>query len=432
MKKIGLLPRIGIAIVLGIVLGLVLPDAVTRIFVTFNGLFGNFLSFIIPLLIVGLITPAIAELGRGAGKWLGITAGVAYTSTILAGLYAFAVCMLLFPRMLEEGSFNEVANPEEGLLTSYFVVEMPPAFGVMTALVLSFVVGITLTLIEGETLQRSFVEFRAIIEKVISGVIIPLLPLYIFGIFLNMTAAGQVWAVITTFIGVILLVFALTIVMLLVQYTFVGLIAGKNPIRSLLTMLPAYATALGTSSSAATIPVTLRQTIAMGVRRPVASFVIPLCATIHLAGSTVKIVSFSLAVMFLTGIEVNVGVFIGFIFMLGITMVAAPGVPGGAIVTAAGLLTSMLGFTEPQVGLMIATYIAIDSFGTATNITGDGAIAMLIDKMAGSELEDAELVEDESGQLVRVTEDAEGRVTEEPVTGMTHSGEPDEWSTTRQ
>lgn len=163
-------------------------------------------------------------------------------------------------------------------------------------------------------------------------------------------------------------------------------IAGRNPLTSLRTMLPAYATALGTSSSAATIPVTLRQAIAMGVRKPIASFVIPLCATIHLAGSTVKIVSFSLAVMFLAGVQVNIPVFVGFIFMLGITMVAAPGVPGGAIVTAAGLLSSMLGFTEPQVALMIATYIAIDSFGTATNVTGDGAIAMIVAKISDGKL----------------------------------------------
>lgn len=429
MRKIGLLPRIGIAIVLGIVLGLFLPDAVTRVFVTFNGLFGNFLGFIIPLLILGLITPAISELGRGAGKWLAITAGVAYTSTVTAGLLAFAVSMALFPVMLEEGSFSEVANPEEGLLAAYFTVEMPPPFGVMTALLLAFVLGITLTIIEGETLERGFVEFRAIIEKVIAGIIIPLLPLYIFGIFLNMTAAGQVWEVITTFIGVILVVFAMTVVLLLLQFTLVGAVAGRNPIRSLLTMLPAYATALGTSSSAATIPVTLRQAIAMGVRRPVASFVVPLCATIHLAGSTTKIVSFSLAVMLLAGIEINVAIFIGFIFMLGITMVAAPGVPGGAIVTAAGLLSSMLGFTEPQVGLMIATYIAIDSFGTATNVTGDGAIALLIDKLAGAELDDAELIEDEEGRLVRVEVDEEGHVVEEEITGMAHPDDPDGWTT---
>ena len=404
LRKIGLLPQIGIAIVLGILLGLFVPDWIVRVFVTFNGLFGNFLSFIIPLIIVGLITPAISELGKGAGKWLGITAGIAYGSTIFAGLMAFGVSMLIFPQILEAGSFSEVGNPEDALLGAFFTVEMPPVFGVMTALVVSFVIGIGLTLLPTDTMHRGFVELRSIIEKVIASVIIPLLPLYILGIFMNMTAAGEVWKVVTTFIGVIVLVFALTIVLLLIQYSVAGAISGRNPFRALVTMLPAYATALGTSSSAATIPVTLRQALEVGVRRPVASFVIPLCATIHLAGSTTKITAFSLAVMFLSGQEVNVPVFIGFIFMLGITMVAAPGVPGGAIMTAAGLLTSMLGFTEPQVGLMIATYIAIDSFGTATNVTGDGAIAMVVDKLAGDELEDHHFEETPSGELVDVPE----------------------------
>lgn len=407
MKKPGLLVRILVAIVLGIALGLFLPDAVVRVFITFNGLFGNFLTFIIPLIIVGLITPAISELGKGAGKWLGITAGIAYGSTVLAGLMAFAVCMLVLPRILEEGSITDVADPEAGLLEPFFTVEMPLVFGVMTALLVAFVVGIGLTLLQTDTMHKGFVELRSIVEKVISAVIIPFLPLYVFGIFLNMTSAGQVWEVISTFIGVIVLVFLLTVVLLLAQYGTAGAITGRNPFRALRTMLPAYATALGTSSSAATIPVTLRQAVEAGVSRPVASFVVPLCATIHLAGSTVKIVSFSLAVMLLSGLDVSVGVFIGFIFMLGITMVAAPGVPGGAIVTAAGLLTSMLGFSEEMVGLMIATYIAIDSFGTATNVTGDGAIAMVVDKLSGDELHREHFVETAEGELVTVPDEGE-------------------------
>lgn len=393
VRSLGLLPRIGIAIVLGILAGLVFPDPLTRVFVTFNGLFGNYLSFVIPLIIMALITPAISELGRGAGKWLAVTGTIAYVSTILSGALAFAVCMMVFPRLLESRSFQQVGNPEDSLLKPFFEVEMPPVFGVMTALVLAFVLGIGMTLLRTDTLLRGFVEFRSIIEKVISGTLIPLLPIYIFGIFLNMTSSGQVWQVITTFLGVVVLVFALTVVVLLAQFGLAGAMWGRNPFTALKTMMPAYATALGTSSSAATIPVTLRQVLALGVRRPVASFVVPLCATIHLAGSTVKIVSFSLAVMYLSGVPVDVPQFVGFIFMLGITMVAAPGVPGGAIMTAAGLLTSMLGFTEPQVGLTIATYIAIDSFGTATNVTGDGAIAMIVDKLSGSQLEDREWAE---------------------------------------
>ncbi len=380
--RLGLLPRIGIAIVAGIVLGLFVPHWLTRIFVTFNAVFGQFLSFSIPLIIVGLITPAIASLGRGAGKWLAVTGGIAYLSTMIAGFLALGTGLLVYPHILRAGTISEQANPEDALLSPFFTVEIPPIFGVMTALVLAFVLGVGLTITKGKVLFDAAVEFRDIINRVIGKIIIPLLPLYIFGIILNMTVAGEVFRVIGTFLSIILIVFALTVVILLLQYAVAGAMKKQNPLSMLKTMLPAYATALGTSSSAATIPVTLRQAFKMGVSEPVASFVIPLCATVHLAGSTLKITSFALAIMYLSGTPINIGLMIGFIFMLGITMVAAPGVPGGAIVAASGLLTSMLGFSEPEVALMIATYIAIDSFGTATNVTGDGAIAAIVDRLS--------------------------------------------------
>lgn len=381
--KLGLLWRVLIAIVLGILGGLFFPAWLVRGFATFNGLFSNLLGFLIPLIIIGLITPAIAELGRGAGKWLGVTVAIAYGSTLFAGFLALGASMIAFPLMLRPGSFTPVENPEDALLTPYFTVEIPPVVGVMTALVLAFMVGVGITTLHSNALQRGFSEFRDIVNLVISKVIIPLLPLYIFGIFLNMTKAGQVVTVIGNFLPVVLYVFGLTVVLLLIQYGVAGAIARRNPITALGKMLPAYATALGTSSSAATIPVTLRSATKMGVSEPVAAFTIPLCATIHLAGSTVKITSFALAVMFLSGMPIDVPTLIGFILMLGVTMVAAPGVPGGAIVTATGILASTLGFSEAQVGLMIATYIAIDSFGTATNVTGDGAIALVIDRLSG-------------------------------------------------
>ncbi|MEL4504291.1 dicarboxylate/amino acid:cation symporter [Luteococcus sp. H138] len=383
-KRLGLLPKILIAIVLGIVCGLFFPTFLVRVFVTFNGLFGNYLGFVIPLIILGLIAPAISELGAGAGKWLAITTAIAYGSTLFAGFMGYAVSMAVLPRLLKGKTVVNVTNPEDSLLAPFFKVEMPPALQVMTALILAFLVGVALTVIKGDVIHRGLVEFRQIIELVIVKTIIPLLPIYIFGIFLNMTAAGEVYRVITTFLGVILMVFALTVILLLIQYSVAGAIAGRNPLKMLKTLLPAYATALGTSSSAATIPVTLRQTIQSGVSEPVASFVIPLCATIHLAGSTIKITCFSLAVMILYGMPIKTTVIIGFVMLLGIMMVAAPGVPGGAIMTATALLTSQLGFNEAQVGLMIATYIAIDSFGTATNVTGDAAIAHVVDTLSGN------------------------------------------------
>ncbi|MFC0359315.1 sodium:proton antiporter [Kytococcus schroeteri] len=378
----GLLPRIVLAIVLGILVGRIAPEALTRTVATFNGLFSNFLGFVIPLIILGLIAPAIGELGRGAGKWLALTAALAYGSTLFAGFLGYAVSSAVLPDLLRGRSTPQLGNPEDALLAPWFEIEMDPAFGVMTALLLAFTVGVGMTMIKGDTLQRGFEEFREIVNKVISGIIIPLLPVYIFGVFLNMTAAGEVWNVITTFSGVILLVFALTVALLLMQFGVAGAVSGRNPLVLLKNMLPAYATALGTSSSAATIPVTLRQSLKNGVSEPVASFVVPLCATIHLAGSTVKLTCFSMAVMMLSGMEVHPGTMVGFILLLGIMMIAAPGVPGGAVMAAVALMESNLGFNEAQVGLMIATYIAIDSFGTATNVTGDGAIAQVVDRLA--------------------------------------------------
>jgi len=195
---------------------------------------------------------------------------------------------------------------------------------------------------------------------------------------------------------VVITAFVLTIILLLLQYVIAGAIAKKNPIRLLKNMLPAYFTALGTSSSAATIPVTLQATRNNGVSEEVAGFTIPLCATIHLAGSTVKIVLFSTAVMMVTGIEIDPVQYFGFILMLGITMVAAPGVPGGAIMAAVGILQSMLGFDETAISIMIATYVAIDSIGTATNVTGDGAIAVAIDRFykKSEDIDDDAVAED--------------------------------------
>lgn len=386
LSRIGLLPRVLIAIVLGVLVGLVAPHWFVVAFATFNGIFSAFLGFIVPVLILALVAPAIGDLGRGAGKWLALTGGIAYGSTLFGGGMALVVCLLVYPLILTPGSFTEMSDPSSALTGPAFEIAMTPPFDVMAALLLAFVLGVGMTLMPKGTLHAGFVELRTIIERLVAAVIVPLLPVYIFGVFLAMTEAGEVFEIIATFLGVILLVFGLTVVLLLIQYLVAGAVAGKNPFTALATMLPAYATALGTSSSAATIPVTLRQSLKTGVRGPIASFVIPLCATIHLAGSTVKIVAFSLAVIILSGGTVDVPLMIGFIFMLGVTMVAAPGVPGGAIVAASGLLSSMLGFTEPQVALMVATYIAIDSFGTATNVTGDGAIALIVDRVAGDRI----------------------------------------------
>lgn len=384
--KLGLLPKILIAILLGIAVGSFSPEWLVAGLATFSGLFGNFLGFAIPLIIIGFIAPGIGELGRGAGRLLGMTTGLAYVSSIIGGLLAFLAATLLYPYLLEAGSLTQsFSNPEEALLAPYFTVDMPPVFGVMTALLLAFTLGLGAAVIKGQALQNVMIDFRAIIEKLIASVIIPLLPYHIFCVFANLTYGGQVTMILSVFVKVFVMIIVLHILYLVIQYVVAGQIGRKNPFTLLKNMIPAYFTAIGTQSSAATIPVTLRQTKLNGVKGKVADFVIPLCATIHLSGSTITLVSCSMAVMVLTGMPITFGSMFPFILMLGVTMVAAPGVPGGAVMAALGLLESMLGFDTTLTSLMIALYIAQDSFGTATNVTGDGAIAIITDRMSKSE-----------------------------------------------
>ena len=382
--RFGLLPRILVAIALGIGLGIVSPDFPVRLFVTFNGIFSQFLGFLVPLIIVGLVTPAIADVDKGGGgsapRMLLLTVILAYGATLLSGFFSFGICSWLFPHMITSGialdqiSQNATSEP-------FFSIAIPEPLNIMTALVLSFTVGLGLTRLQDDTLRRAVGGFKEIVVMAIQRVILPLLPIYIFGIFFNMAHSGQVFQVLLVFAKIIGVIFAMHVVLLLAQYAVAGAVSGKNPLRLLSNMLPAYFTALGTQSSAATIPVTLRQTVQNGVQPEVAGFVVPLCATIHLSGSTLKIVACALALMTMQGMDYSFGQVAGFICMLGVTMVAAPGVPGGAIMAALGVLASMLGFSETDQALMIALYIAMDSFGTACNVTGDGALALIVDRV---------------------------------------------------
>lgn len=387
MKKIGLLPKLIIAIIVGILIGAYAPEWVVALAATFNGIFGNFLGFAIPLIIVGFVAPGIGDLGDGAGKLLAITAGIAYVSTVLAGTASYFASSIIFPTFLKAGSLvTDASNPEESLLAPLFKIDMPPIFGVMTALLIAFIIGLGIAAVKTDALKNVMREFQKIIELVISKIIIPLLPFHILGIFANMTYAGQVATILSVFSRVFIMIIVLHIITLVIQFLIGGSVSGGNPFRLLKNMIPAYFTAIGTQSSAATIPVTLAQTKKNGVKDDIADFVIPLCATIHLSGSTITLVACSVAILMLNGISMTYVQILPFILMLGITMVAAPGVPGGAVMAALGLLETMLGFSQPMLSLMIALYIAQDSFGTATNVTGDGAIALMVNKISGNKL----------------------------------------------
>ena len=381
--KNNLLLQVIIAIALGIVIGNFIPESIGRIFLTFNDLFSELLNFLIPLIIVGLIVPSIGQLGQTAGKLLLTTVLIAYGSTIFAGLLGYGSAMSIFPTLLEHqtGQISLAENANE--LKPYFSIEFLPFFDVMPALVFSFLFGIGLSKLKNSTFEKFADDFEEIITFLIQSVIIPLLPLFIFGIFLNMSYSGQVMVILNVFLKIIGVIFILHVALLLIQFVIAGIVAKKNPIVLLKNMLPAYFTALGTQSSAATIPVTLAQVKKNGVDEEIANFSVPLCATIHLSGSMIKIVMCCLALMMIQGMPIDFVQFLGFMLMLGIAMVAAPGVPGGAIMAAIGIIASMLGFSPENQALMIALYIAMDSFGTAGNVTGDGAIAIILDRYFG-------------------------------------------------
>ena len=385
--KLGLLPKLLIAIVLGIIIGQFFPVWFCRVVVTASSIFSSFLKFIIPLMIVAYVTMGIADLKSGAGKLLLITVALAYGSTLIAGSASYLVSANLFPSFMSEGALEQIAATADNSLASYISISIPPLLDTLSAVVLAFVLGLCMSTLRGktigDTLYNSMKDFSGIIDQVLHSVIIPLLPLYVCGTFIDMTKSGKTFAILGILWKVFLVVIIMHLICIFIQFCVAGAVSHKNPLQLIKNQIPGYTTALGTQSSAATIPVTLEQTKKNGVSADIAGFVVPLCATIHLSGSTLKIVACALALMMMQGMPFDFSLFAGFIFMLGITMIAAPGVPGGAIMASLGILQSMLGFDESAQALMIALYIAMDSFGTACNVTGDGAIALIIDKIMG-------------------------------------------------
>ncbi len=374
-----LIAKLIAGILLGIALGLFAPDWMIQTLLTFKVLFGQLLFFTIPLLILFFITSGIAHLPTRSGRMLGHTLGMAYLSTIIAGTVAFVAAALLVPRLtMGDG----LGAPVDGtVLAAFFEFRIPPALDIMTALALAFVFGLGIAATGATQLRQLSDQGRDVIRLLLVKVIIPLLPIYIAGVFAELAAAGTVFRTLQAFGVILVLSIALHWLWLGVMFTLAGLRAQRSPLTLLRTMLPAYFTALGTMSSAATIPVTLQSVRANGVDEAVADFTVPLCATTHLAGSTITIVSCAVAVMVLHEALAlpTLATMLPFILTLGVVMLAAPGVPGGAVMSAVGLLGSMLGFGESAIALMIALYMAQDSFGTACNVTGDGAIAVLVD-----------------------------------------------------
>ena len=385
-KKIGLVTKLIIGIIAGILIGSFAPEFLVKVLVTASSLFSAFLKFVIPFIIIGFVTAGIADLATGAGKLLGVTTGIAYGSTIVAGTLAFIVASLIFPSFIDPSVASQIGDPEAGMLEPIFTIPLSPMVDVTAAIVFSFTMGLGISALrnndKGEILYNLFQEFQEIITKVLSIIIIPLLPIYIAGTFANITYAGQVWNILSIFWRVYLVVIPLHIVYLIIQFTTAGFVSGKNPLKMLKNQIPGYLTAVGTQSSAATIPVNVECAKNNGVSKEIREFCVPLCATIHLSGSIISVTSFAVAVLMMNGMDHGFSTVFPFILMLGIAMVAAPGAPGGAIMSALPFLP-MIGIPSDGglASLMIALYLTQDSFGTAANVSGDNAIAAVVDHL---------------------------------------------------
>ena len=376
--KFGVLPRLFAAIAVGAVVGSVAPDCVIRALNCFSVTFGQFIKFFVPFIVLGLVAPAIAETGAGAGRMLLVTMGIAYASTLFAGGFAFCVSDALFPRLLE-GTLDAASQVKS--FPAYFVLEIPPIMGITSALVTAFIFGLAMVKLDTPTLKRTFSEMRETVTLAISKAFLPLLPFYILTVIADLTASGKLAVVGGSCVAIMCTALCVTTLVLLVQYAVAGVVAGRNPFAALWNMLPAYLTGWGCCSSAATLPVTLRQTRRNGVSDKITDLVIPLCANVHLAGSMANMVVYTAGFTVLFGGEISIVKYIEFMFMLSVIAVASPGIPGGVVLASATIAETVLGFTPERYALVIATYMALDGMGTACNLTGDGAIALIVDRL---------------------------------------------------
>ena len=302
--KIGLFVKVLLAILFGALLGMVAPEVIVRIFKTFNVLFAQLLKFIIPLLILGLVTSAIANMGKGAGKMLLVVIAIAYLSTICSGFFAHVCASNALPLYLTAGEQSPESMAAAKEFLPFFDIKIPPVCDILTALLLSFILGIGIIVTDAKGLKKAFDEFGDIVKLTIEKVIIPLLPWYIFTMICEMGARGVIGSMLGAGVKIILTGFALTLVYLVIQYCIAGAIAGKNPFKCLYNMLPAYLTAFSICSSSASIPVTSECTRKNGVRDSIVDFTIPLCSTVHMCGSTIKLAVSSIAVAYLAGMPI--------------------------------------------------------------------------------------------------------------------------------
>ena len=386
--KIGLLPQMLIGIVVGCLVGLIGPvfgvqenvafSTVISLLVTFSDIFTQFLKFVVPLLIISYIGCGLAELGKRANKLFGITVGLSYGFTLMAGAIATVVGLSVLPGLVQPitGEAGGTVAYESLLSNLHFDPVMP----VLTSLILAFVIGLGAANLKTDKLYDVLLDVRDIVGLVIGKIIIPVIPFFMVCLFANIAASGELIAALGMFLTLFLFIVAFQWVELVLEYGTASIYTKKNQFPKIKNALPAYITALGTKSSAASIPINMQCAEKNGTDKDIAGFVIPLCANIHLAGDAICLTFEGIGLMLAFGMEPTLGMMLPFIFMLGIMMIAAPGIPGGGAAASLGLFSGILHFNEPMLAMVIALHTTQDSFGTACNVTGDHAISFIVQK----------------------------------------------------
>ena len=369
--------RLLLGVVIGILAGLVANEGLMHVVVTLNYIMGQVIAFCVPLIIIGFIAPSITKLGKNASRMLGIALVLAYTSSLGAALFSMAAGYALIPGM----SINPAVEGLKELPEVVFQLSIPPVMGVMSALVFSVMIGLAATWTKAVTVTKLLDEFQKIVLDVVKKIIIPILPIYIAFTFCSLAYEGSITKQFPVFVKVIIIVMAGHYIWMTLLYCLGGAYSGKNPVNVVKNYGPAYITAVGTMSSAATLAVALEcaRKSEPTLRDDMVDFGIPLFANIHLCGSVLTEVFFVMTVSkVLYGTLPELSTMILFCVLLGVFAVGAPGVPGGTVMASLGLITGVLGFDATGTALMLTIFALQDSFGTACNVTGDGALTMIL------------------------------------------------------
>ena len=378
MKKLfSSLPfRLILGIAVGILCGLVFPESVMKVIVTLQYIMGQLITFCVPLIIIGFIAPSITKLGANASRLLGVAVIIAYASSICAAFMSTGAGYILIPHLSIDTSVAGLRDLPEVV----FELNIPQIMPVMSALVLSILLGLAATWTKSQKIIDILAEFQNIVLDIVSKIIIPVLPFYIATTFCNLSYEGMITRQLPAFLQIIVIVMLGHYIWLAVLYLLAGAYSGKNPWEVLRHYGPAYLTAVGTMSSAATLAVALRCARKSSVlREDMVSFGVPLFANIHLCGSVLTEVFFCMTISkILYGHLPSVGTMILFCLLLGIFAIGAPGVPGGTVMASLGLITGVLMFDDAGTALMLAIFALQDSFGTACNVTGDGALTLML------------------------------------------------------